>query len=117
MINYGNNSNRSKLKRYLEELQQLNRISIEENHVIDPVMSEIKGHLFSKTNVYSIKKSFNQNSHHKVLIKADEKTVSTTDILIRAYQNNVINYEYIKDNLTRRQLRNSNKLFSEFVFF
>ncbi|QXU91398.1 hypothetical protein [Staphylococcus epidermidis] len=48
MINYGNNSNRSKLKRYLEELQQLNRISIEENHVIDPVMSEIKGHLFSK---------------------------------------------------------------------
>ncbi|TER83429.1 hypothetical protein E1N11_12280, partial [Staphylococcus epidermidis] len=31
MINYGNNSNRSKLKRYLEELQQLNRISIEEN--------------------------------------------------------------------------------------
>ncbi|QXU96439.1 hypothetical protein KFV54_13310 (plasmid) [Staphylococcus epidermidis] len=56
MINYGNNSNRSKLKRYLEELQQLNRISIEENHVIDPVMSEIKVTYLVKTNVYSIKK-------------------------------------------------------------
>ncbi|MCC9117504.1 hypothetical protein LOY18_12000 [Staphylococcus capitis] len=103
MQNYGNTSQRNTLRRYIGKLEELGRVKVVKRGVVDEVRTHVEGHVVHKANVYSIKKSFNQNPDEKVLIKADGTNVNINDILIKAYQNDVISYKHIKDNLTRRQ--------------
>ncbi len=103
MQNYGNPANRGTLRKYINKLEQLERIKVVKSGVVDKVRTDVEGHVVHKANIYSIKKSFNQTPDEKVLIKADEENVNINDILIKAYQNDVISYKHVKDNLTRRQ--------------
>ncbi|MGG8954543.1 MULTISPECIES: TOTE conflict system archaeo-eukaryotic primase domain-containing protein [Staphylococcus] len=102
MADYGNPANRSTLRKYIHQLEELGRIGVVASNVIDPIRSEVEGYSYKKPNVYHIKKSFNQNSRQKVLVKADVTSVNINDILIKAYRDNVIGIDEIKQ-LPRRQ--------------
>lgn len=102
MADYGNPANRSTLRKYIHQLEELGRIGVVASNVIDPIRSEVEGYSYKKPNVYHIKKSFNQNSRQKVLIKADVTNVNINDILVKAYHDNVIGIDEIKQ-LPRRQ--------------
>lgn len=104
MANYGNAKNRATLRKYISKLEKLERVEVVQSNEIDTMRSEIEGHRISKTNVYRIKKSFNQNFDKKVIVKADVTNVDIQDVIVQAYKNNVINFQYLKSNLSRRQL-------------
>ena len=102
MTDYGNTANRSALRNYLHQLEELGRISVVASNVIDPIRSEVEGYSYKKPNVYNIKKSFNQTSDQRVIVKADVTSVDINDILVKAYRDNVIGIDEIKQ-LPRRQ--------------
>lgn len=110
MQNYGNTSQRDTLKRYIDKLEQLGRIEVVKRRVVDEVRTHVEGYVVYKANIYSIKKSFNQNPDEKVLIKADNPNVNINDILIKAYENNVISIEQVKRNLTKYQFKKIKQL-------
>lgn len=101
MTNYGNTGQRSTLRKYIYQLEELGRVGIVSSNVIDPIRSEVEGYSYKKPNVYRIKKSFNQNSDQKVLIKADVANVDILNILQEAYKGNVISLADVKRNLTK----------------
>lgn len=101
MTNMGNDNNGSRLKSYISQLSD--RIEVVESNIIDIERSSREGFKINKPNVYRIKKSFNQNSGKKVLVKADMTNVNIFDLLQEAYKGNVISLANIKHNLSRRQ--------------
>ena len=101
MTNMGNDNNGSRLKSYISQLSD--RIEVVESNVIDIERSSREGFKINKPNVYHIKKSFNQNSRQKVLVKADMTNVNIFDLLQEAYNGNVISLADIKLNLSKRQ--------------
>lgn len=101
MTDYGNTANRSALRNYIHQLEELGRIGVVASNVIDPIRSEVEGYSYKKPNVYNIKKSFNQNSDQKVLIKADVTSVNIQDILQEAYHTKVISLADVKQSLTK----------------
>lgn len=101
MTDYGNTANRSVLRNYIHQLEELGRIGVVASNVIDPIRSEVEGYSYKKPNVYNIKKSFNQNSDQKVLIKADVTSVNIQDILQEAYHTKVISLADVKQSLTK----------------
>lgn len=56
-------------------------------------------------NLYRIKKSFNQNSDQKVFVKADTSNSNPIELLAKAYKNNVININDVKNYLSKYQFR------------
>lgn len=104
MSDYGNTTQRDTLRKYIDELEQQGRIKVVSRYEIDPIRSEVEGHIISKTNIYEIKKSFDKTSEQKVLIKADTKDLKMENILANAYNVGVISYKEVKNNLTRYQL-------------
>lgn len=104
MTNYGNAKDRSVLRKYISKLEELGRVEVVLSNEIDTMRSEIEGYTISKTNVYRIKKSFNQTSDKKVLVKADSKNIDVIDILRQAYDDKIISFYEIKKQLSRRQL-------------
>ena len=101
MSNMGNDNNGSRLKSYISQLSD--RIEVVESNKMDIERSRREGCKINKTNVYRIKKSFNQNSDQKVLIKADVISVDIQDVIVQAYKNNIISFKELKSNLSRRQ--------------
>ena len=101
MTGYGNTGQRSTLRKYIHQLEELGRIEVVASNVVDPIRSEIEGRAHHKPNVYRIKKSFNQTSSQKVLVKADLINVNIQDIFVQAYKNNVISLADIKHSLTK----------------
>lgn len=101
MANMGNSQERGRLKRYITQLNE--HIEVKESNVVDVARSKANGIIIKKPNVYRIKKSFNQNSDQKVLIKADVKNVNIFELLQEAYHSKVISLADIKHNLSRRQ--------------
>lgn len=99
MTNMGNDNNGNRLKGYINQLSD--RIEVVASNVTDIERSRREGCKISKPNVYRIKKSFNQNSSEKVLIKADVTNVDINDILRTAYQNNVISLADVKHSLAK----------------
>lgn len=104
MQNYGNTANRNTLKRYIDELERLGRIKIEQRRKVDTIRSEVEGHAIYKANVYSIKKDFNQNPDEKVLIKAAQLHVDIIDILAQAIKTKAIKFNDIKPYLSSYNL-------------
>lgn len=104
MTNYGNAKDRAMLRKYISKLEELERVEVVQSNEIDAMRSEIEGYTISKTNVYRIKKSFNQTSDKKVLVKADVTSVDIQDVIVQAYKNNIISFKELKSNLSRRQL-------------
>lgn len=101
MADYGNTANRSTLRKYIHQLEELGRIGVVASNVVDPIRSEVEGYSYKKPNVYSIKKSFNQNSRQKVLVKADVTSVNVIEILQEAYHSKVISLTDVKHSLTK----------------
>lgn len=99
MTSMGNAENRSKLRSYINQLSD--RIEVVESDVIDVPRSKQLGFAIRKPNVYRIKKSFNQNSDQKVLIKADATNVDIIEILQEAYTHNVISLADVKRSLAK----------------
>lgn len=101
MANMGNSQERGRLRSYISQLSD--RIEVKQSNVVDVPRSKATGITVKKPNVYSIKKSFNQNSDQKVLIKADVASVDINEVLKTAYQNNVINFSDIKKHLPKNR--------------
>ncbi|MFW0762081.1 TOTE conflict system archaeo-eukaryotic primase domain-containing protein [Staphylococcus cohnii] len=101
MTNMGNSQERGRLRSYIMQLHE--RIEVKESNVVDVARSKATGTIIKKPNVYRIKKSFNQNSRQKVLVKADVTSVDIFDLLQEAYHTKVISLADIKHNLSRRQ--------------
>lgn len=99
MCNMGNSQERGRLRRYIMQLSD--RIEVVKNNVVDVARSKAMGVPIRKANVYRIKKSFNQNSDQKVLIKADVENVELFEILQEAYHCKVISLADIKRNLAK----------------
>lgn len=102
MSGYGNTGERSTLRKYIHQLEGLGRIDVVSSNIVDPIRSEVKGYSYKKPNVYRIKKSFNQTSDQRVIVKADVTSVDINDILQEAYKRNIISLAEIKQ-LPRRQ--------------
>lgn len=103
MSDYGNAANRSTLRKYIHQLEELGRVKVVSSNIVDPIRSEVEGRAHHKPNVYRIKKSFNQTPDQKVLVKADATNVDINDILKTAYQNNVISFSDIKKHLPKNR--------------
>lgn len=101
MTNYGNTTDRGRLRKHIKNLEIAERVEVVESGIIDPVRSEIEGEAFHKANVYRIKKSFNHNPDEKVIIKADVTSVDIFNVLRKAYADNVIAFADIKRNLSK----------------
>lgn len=101
MSGYGNTGQRSTLRKYIHQLEELGRIEVVSSNIVDPIRSEVKGRAHHKPNVYRIKKSFNQNSGEKVLVKADATNVDIFEILQQAYNDNVISLADVKHSLAK----------------
>lgn len=101
MTSMGNSKNITELKGYIENLSD--RIEVIQNNIVDSARSKQLGRTIKKPNIYGIKKSFNQNSDQKVLIKADVISVDIQNVIVQAYKNNVISFKELKSNLSRRQ--------------
>ena len=101
MTNMGNSQERGRLRGYVMQLSD--RIEVKQSNVVDVARSKAMGVTIKKPNVYRIKKSFNQNTPEKVLVKADATNVDIFEILQEAYNDNVISLADVKQNLPRRQ--------------
>lgn len=99
MSHMGSGKERGRLRSYISQLN--NRIEVVESNVIDIERSNREGSKINKPNVYRIKKSFNQNSDQKVLIKADATNVDIFEILQEAYKDNVISLADVKRSLAK----------------
>lgn len=101
MTSMGNDNNGWRLKSHISQLND--RIEVVESNVIDIERSNREGCKINKPNVYRIKKSFNQTSDQRVIVKADVTSVDIFDLLQEAYHTKVISLADIKHNLSRRQ--------------
>ncbi|PNZ09528.1 hypothetical protein CD144_00395 [Staphylococcus equorum subsp. linens] len=99
MTNMGNDNNGNRLKGYINQLSD--RIEVVASNVTDIERSNREGCKISKPNVYRIKKSFNQNSGKKVVVKADATNVDIFEILQEAYKDNVISLADVKRSLAK----------------
>ncbi|WP_193014103.1 TOTE conflict system archaeo-eukaryotic primase domain-containing protein [Staphylococcus equorum] len=99
MSNMGNDNNGNRLKSYISQLNE--HIEVVESNVVDIERSSREGSKINKPNVYRIKKSFNQNSDQKVLVKADATNVDIFEILQEAYTHNVISLADVKRSLAK----------------
>lgn len=105
MTNYGNARQRSTLRKNISELEHLGRIEVIQSGVKDHVRSEAEGRGISKTNVYKIKKNFNQNTDENVLIKANTETIDLYSILAKALDENAISITEIKNSFSKYEFK------------
>lgn len=105
MTNYGNARQRSTLRKNINELEHLGRIEVIQSGVKDHVRSEAEGRGISKTNVYKIKKNFNQNTDENVLIKANTETIDLYSILAKALDENAISITEIKNSFSKYEFK------------
>lgn len=65
MSDYGNAANRSTLRKYIHQLEELGRVEVVSSNVIDLTRSEVEGRAHHKPNIYRIKKALTKTPTKK----------------------------------------------------
>lgn len=98
-------NNGTDMRKNLDELAANGYIEIIRGGKIDAELFKSSGVVQRLPNIYRIKKSFNQNTPKKVLVKADASNSDAIDLLTKAYKNNVISINDVRINLSKYQFR------------
>lgn len=97
-------NNGTDMSKNLKELADNGYIEIIRGGKINEELLKSHGVVQRLPNIYRIKKSFNQNTPKKVLVKADASNSDAIDLLTKAYKNNVIDFKTIKTAYKNKQL-------------
>lgn len=98
-------NNGTTMKKNLKELEDKGYIEIVRSGAIDKELLNSYEIVQRLPNLYRIKKSFNQNTDKKVLVKADASNSDPIELLSKAYKNNVIEINDIRKHLSKYHFR------------
>lgn len=98
-------NNGTTMKKNLKELEDKGYIEIVRGGEINKELLNSYDIVQRLPNIYRIKKSFNQNTDKKVLVKADASNSDPIELLTKAYNNNVIEINDIRKHLSKYHFR------------